>query len=152
MKRTASLRRQHDAALAIVQQIVTMTEAMDAAPRRDQAYDITILLAKLTGLLRIHFTQEDHMLYPSLMASGAEHVANTAQQFFNEMGQIGPVFTAFSEKWCSTSAVLTDFEDFRAESTGLWAALADRIHRENEELYPLADATFGDDYGISNAA
>jgi hypothetical protein len=139
MTRTANLRRQHDGALAIAGEISAIIERMGDEPSRDDAYAATMLLAKLTGVLRIHFAQEDKLLYPSLMASGRGGVAAVARAFVEEMGQIGPAFAAFSEKWRSHGAILAEPALFRTECLALFAALADRIRRENEELYPLAD-------------
>lgn len=139
MVRTANLRRQHDAALTIACEILDVIERMDDAPSHEDAYAATLLLAKLTGLLRIHFAQEDQLLYPSLMAEARGGVAAVARSFFEEMGQIGPAFAAFSEKWRAQGAIAAEPALFRGESRALLAALADRIRRENDELYPLAD-------------
>lgn len=138
--RTASLRRQHDAALAIVAEIVALTERMGPAPDRADAYAATLLLARLTGTLRIHFAQEDRMLYPALMASSHGDTATVARRFAEEMGQIGPAFAAFAERWSRIDALLADPAGFRRESQAIFAALGRRVARENEELYPLAEA------------
>lgn len=139
-QRTARLRHQHDVALALVGEITALIARMGDTPSRADAYQATMLLAKLTGVLRIHFAQEDRMLYPSLMASGRGGVAAVARAFFEEMGQIGPVFVAYSEQWRSIEAILSRPAVFRSESAALFAALGGRIERENRELYPLADA------------
>jgi hemerythrin-like domain-containing protein len=142
--RTASLRRQHDAAITLVLKIEDEVGGWGAVPSRAQAYAATLLLAKLTGLLRIHFAQEDRLLYPSLIASARGGVATVARQFFEEMGQIGPLFDAFAERWRSADAILGDAAGFRREAKALFAALAKRVQRENEILYPLADAQMDD--------
>lgn len=151
MTRTASLRRQHDAALAIAGEIVVLLERVGDKPSRDDAYAVSMLLAKLTGVLRIHFAQEDRMLYPSLMASGRGGVAAVARAFFEEMGQIGPAFADFSEKWRSLGAILAEPARFRSECGAVFMALSDRIERENNELYPLADKLGQDDTGFRAA-
>lgn len=103
------------------------------------AYPIAIDLAKLTGLLRIHFAQEDRSLYPEMMASSSNEVAATAATFQREMGDIGPIFEKFVERWGTSAAIAAAFATFRIEASVLFARLADRIRRENEELYRLAD-------------
>lgn len=135
MGRTATLRRQHDAAVDLVGQII---ERSNGSATLDNAYRIGLLLAKLTGLLRIHFAQEDHSLYPSLLASPAS--ALTARHFMDEMGDLAATFEAFAKRWTSSTAIAADFAGFRRESGAVFAALADRVRRENEELYPLAEA------------
>lgn len=139
MIRTASLRRQHDAALLLAGEIKRLIAELGEAPHADGAFRITLLFAKLTGALRIHFAQEDKLLYPALMASGRGGTAATARRFFEEMGRIGPAFADYVEKWRTSAAILADWKGFRGETEALFAALADRIARENEELYPLAD-------------
>lgn len=140
MSRTKSLRRQHDAASEIVAQISTLTEGLVAKPDRNHAYAVAMALGKLTGLLRIHFAQEDKMLYPALMASPDMDVAGVAKRFFDEMGSIGPAFGAFVQRWNSGDAILANPKGFRDDSGRLFGDLMQRIERENSILYPLADA------------
>ncbi|MEO5866552.1 MAG: hemerythrin domain-containing protein [Sphingomonas sp.] len=145
MTRTSNLRRQHDAAIALVADIQKLVASPGALQTRETAFQVTMLLAKLTGLLRIHFAQEDRVLYPSLMVSGRGGVAATARRFAEEMGQLGPVYAAFAEKWTVTDALLADPDGFRRESTTVFDALANRIERENHELYPMAETRGQDD-------
>jgi len=147
MIRTASLRRQHDAAILLVGEIKQLIAELGDAPHADGAFRITLLFAKLTGALRIHFAQEDKFLYPAMMASGRGGTAATARRFFEEMSRIGPAFADYVEKWRTSAGILADWKGFRCETEALFAALADRIARENAELYPLAD-----DLGEGDAA
>ena len=135
--RTASLRRQHNSALQIVARIQFAITTY-SGPR--DAYAIGIALAKLTGVLRIHFAQEDKTLYPYMMTSTNAEAADLAGRFQHEMGGIGAAFDAFTRRWGSSAAIAADFPAFKAESSAIFAALDHRITRENEELYPLADA------------
>jgi hypothetical protein len=131
------LRRQHDAAEQIVANIAKLSRSeIDAAA----AYQIGLALTKLTGVLRIHFAQEDRSLYPSLMASPDPRVSDIAKQFQREMGGLAPIYEAFADRWKLSSAILADVDGFRRESRSVFTALADRIRRENEELYPLAES------------
>jgi len=138
--RTTSLRRQHDSALQLAGEITAKARQLGQAPARTQALEVTLLLAKLTGLLRIHFAQEDRSLYPTLMASSRGGVAEMARRFFEEMGQIGPAYAAFSAKWSSVDTLVAAPAAFEAECAAIFGALAARIERENNELYPAVDA------------
>lgn len=141
MSRTGNLRRQHDAAIELVKQL---TADMDGpAPTNMQAYKIALNLAKLTGLLRIHFAIEDRTLYPYMEASTHAEAVSTAAAFQNEMGELGAAYSAFAERWDS-AAIAAAFPAFRAEARTVLAALANRIERENTVLYPLADAIGAD--------
>lgn len=141
MGRTANLRRQHDGAMALVGELTARIDRLDpAGTDRVTAAAIVLLLAKLEGLLRIHFAQEDRVLYPSLMRSPDATVADTARRFFDEMGAIGPAFDAYVAEWRAADAVMARPQAFAEASRALFAALGDRIARENGELYPMADA------------
>lgn len=138
--RTANLRRQHDAALQLATEMSGLLASAGAAPAGDAAYRLSMLIARLIGALRIHFAQEDRVLYPMLMASGRGDVAATARRFQEEMGQIGPAVADYGARWASSGAIARDWPRFRDETEALLAALGRRIARENDELYPLADA------------
>ena len=147
MIRTANLRRQHDAAVDLVRQVRSISEA---EPTADRAYRMAVLLAKLTGMLRIHFVQEDKTLYPYMIASANEGAVATAHRFQAEMGGLGAKFDAYAKRWSSSPAILRDYQQFRRESRDIFDALAHRIHRENEELYPLAESI--DPYQVPRTA
>lgn len=136
MARTTMLRRQHDAAVQLVQEI--SASIYKYKDERD-AFAIAMQLAKLAGLLRIHFAQEDRSLYPAMMASPDRLVAATAEAYQAEMGDIGPLFDAYVERWGTSTAIAANFGQFQATTADLFGKLANRIERENDELYHLAD-------------
>jgi hemerythrin-like domain-containing protein len=137
MSRTANLRRQHDAAVTLVTRITERAEALeeDGVP-----YEVGMMLAKLTGTLRIHFAQEDRTLYPHMIASAHPDASATAAAFQAEMGGLSGRFEAFAARWQSATLLAADPSGFRAEAAAVFGALAQRIEREDSQLYPLADA------------
>ena len=137
MSRTANLRRQHDAALELVEKLAADLDG--PPPDKMQSYRMGMTLAKLTGLLRIHFAVEDRTLYPRMISSTHAEAADTAAAFQHEMGELGAVYSAFAERW-NGATIAAAFPSFRAEARALFVALGDRIERENSVLYPLADA------------
>lgn len=138
MIRTDLLRRQHAAASEMVIRIVELIDSY--APDSGDAYRIVTQLAKLNGMLRIHFAQEDHCLYVVMIKSSNPTASCTARAFRSEMGALGDEFEAFMRQWSCSAAIATSFADFRLESWKIFAALDARIERENEQLYPLAEA------------
>lgn len=138
MTKTSILRRQHDAAIDLMGQVQAIADRLNVRPSREDARLLNMSLTKLDELLRIHFAQEDWVLYPALMASGQSEVAEVAQRFFAEIGHIGLLFAEFADHW-STDAIMADMQCFQSDLSALFEALADRIARENEHLYPLAD-------------
>lgn len=137
MSRTTSLRHQHDAAIALVGEIVAASRSIDS---QTDAYRASVLLARLTGLLRIHFAQEDKTLYPYMIASANAAASERAIAFNEEMGGLSAVYEDFAKRWTCSESILNDAKAFRRESGEVFAALGARIVRENEQLYPLADA------------
>lgn len=140
MSRTSALRRQHDAASALASRLQDEIERHRAD--RD-THGISVMLAKLLGLLSIHLAQEDRSLYPAMMASGDERAAAVARRFAEEMGGLAGRLKTFAAHWSSPAAIASNYDDFRQEAGTVLAALGERIERENECLYPLADALFG---------
>ena len=136
MARTAALRAQHDAAEEMIDRIFD-----GIAVYRDErdAYPLSLKLARLAGILRTHFAMEDQILYPLMIESDHRAAAMMARVFRNELGHLGGQFERFIERWASSIAIAGALRQFEYEAGMLFAAVRDRIHRENRDLYPLAE-------------
>jgi iron-sulfur cluster repair protein YtfE (RIC family) len=121
-----------DMAAAIMSLITSYRDEYDAIPIARQ-------LGKLNTLLRVHLAYEDTILYPELIRCGDGKTAALAHLFAEETGAIAPQFEDFVRRWSGPTAIDSMFESFRDEATMLFAALAARIERENDLLYPLAE-------------
>ena len=133
---TDNFRRQHNDLLDLVGQI----QALASPPRSEAAAtEISQILSRLSGKLSIHLAAEDKSLYPRLAASEDITTSQVAKRFQEEMSGLGEAYNAFASKWRAAGAINDDFEGFVTESGQVFAALGDRIARENRELYPLAD-------------
>lgn len=137
MALTDRFRTQHDDLLAIAGQIAPR---LDAAELSKSATAVRDLLSQLMGALKMHLTMEDNSLYPRLLQHQDPEVRKLAKQFMTEMGGIAEVVQAYSAKWSTERKIQEDPETFITETEGLFEALAGRIDRENNQLYPLADA------------
>ena len=137
MSRTANLRRQHDTLLEIVLQLQADIAAEITVSSSRQ---IITRLARLTGVLQMHLAAEDKVLYPAMMASNDKGTSAMARTFSIQMGDLGAAYSEYVERWSDHQKILRDAEAFRKQSAKVFAALGTRIRRENEELYPLADA------------
>lgn len=147
MGRTANLRRQHDAAIELVAEINALAERLE---EKGVPYQLGLLLAKLTGTLRIHFAQEDKTLYPYMIASAHTEAKETAHGFQEEMGGLSRAFAEFSERWNSAGRLAADPAGYRADSRVILDALVDRIRREDALLYSLADTV--EDWQVKKTA
>ena len=136
MAHTDKLRRQQDAA---TQLMAGITGQIGAYCGPDDACGLTLSIAQLVGLLRVHLTVEDEHLYPEMIGSGHAQTAALARRFAREMGGIAERLEEFALRWSSSAAIAPRFDEFCDETRRLFAVIETRIRRENEQLYPLAD-------------
>ncbi len=131
-----AMRRQHDCAEEMAAALLDLTLSY-----RDEYDAIAIArrIGKLNALLRVHFAIEDSTIYPAMMTGPDRHAAALALQFSQEMGELAAGFEDFARRWSGPTVIAALFEEFRDETTAILAALAARMERENDLLYPLAE-------------
>ena len=98
--------------------------------------------------LTAHLHGEDWVLYPRLRASSDPRVAAIADRFSREMAPLTTRYLAYARTWTS-AAMGADWLGFRAATIAILDALAERMAREDRELYACAD---GDYEGARKAA
>jgi hemerythrin-like domain-containing protein len=135
MAATDSFRKQHAELVEIVKQIES---ALVPQKLGADTSAVRPLLSSLIGKLSMHLAMEDNALYPRLKEHANADVRNTATKFITEMSGIKPVVEKYAQKW-SDDAIRKDAPGFCTETRGLFTALADRIKRENTELYAMVD-------------
>ncbi len=136
MRRTESFRQQHQEILQIVKEMAAGLDpqklAKDAGPMRS-------LLSKLVGKVSMHLTMEDNSLYPLLIAGKDAAASQTAKVFQTEMGGIKTTFTAYAQRWPLASDIQAQPAQFVSETKQIFAALGNRIEKEENDLYVKAD-------------
>ncbi len=135
MNAIATLQAQHNALGEMMLRLVNMT---DAFQKPAQAFPITVQLAKLSQLLRLHLATEDEWFYPAMIASDEPVAAALALTYRDDVGGIAEEVEAFLTRWNSSAVIGSGFVAFRAELRALFGKLEARIGREDRELYPLA--------------
>lgn len=90
--------------------------------------------------LALHLAQEDRHVYPALKTHVNPRIAQLAVLFEHEMGDLDQRFRNYIAQW-PTTRVETEWPAFAQETRLLLTALAQRIRREEQELYPLLDGT-----------
>jgi hemerythrin len=136
MNRTTVLRHQH---IIITGCIARLAAMIDEGSERD-ALAINHAIDRLTKMLRIHFRQEDDFFYPELLTSQDLAVAETARAFKAEVGELWQQYEGFAGRWLSRHVIAADFPLFKSEAKVILAAIDDRCRREDEQLFPVADA------------
>ena len=134
MALTSNLRRQHTEILTLVEEI---TAAFKSIPPVFE--EIGELLPELAGKLKIHLAMEDKALYPKLLASKEIQTRQIAENFLNEMGNLKETFEVYHKRWNSVLKIKEQYDRFRQETPLIFNALTERISREDQQLYDLAD-------------
>jgi hemerythrin-like domain-containing protein len=137
MAATDSFREQHNELPAVAGEI---GKTLDPAQRAKDATQARMLLSSLAGKLKVHLAMEDKTLYPRLMQDPDPKLSGLAKRFADEMGGIAEIFGGYMERWPSAEAIQEAPRRFVADTRKLFAALATRIEREDNQLYPLLDA------------
>jgi hemerythrin-like domain-containing protein len=136
MSKTEKLRQQHAELVQIVKEVSSYLVPEKAS---QNAADVSRLLAAFIGKLRVHLAMEDDGLYPTLAKSMDRNVRNIATQFQAEMGNLKPILERYAKKWTTPTAIQSAPQDFCGDTKRLFEALAKRIEKENNELYPMVD-------------
>ncbi len=136
MSNTQRFRDQHDDLLKIASEI---SSHLNVDELSNDASEARLLLSKLLGKLSIHLAMEDKALYPQMLGHSDERVRDKARKFMEEMGGLRGAVNAYKKKWPSALPIQNDPADFISQTKGIFDALANRIERENNELYKMVD-------------
>lgn len=136
MSRIDDLKKAHEELLKIAGEISALLSVDTVPEKSDQ---ISRLLSTLLGKLNFHLMMEDKHLYPDFFKHNDEKVRNTALEFADEMGGIATVIHQYRDKWSCSNAIKENPEDFVSQTSRIFEALAKRIDREDNELYPLVE-------------
>ena len=136
MFKTDIYRKQHDELLAVAGKIAPLLNSNDTTTKTNELLEN---LGELAAKLNTHLTMEDKALYPKLLSSNSEETIKTTNDFIEEMGGIKKVFEGYVSEWANPTAIKTRSDEFITATQGLFAALTQRIDKENTVLYPLAD-------------
>lgn len=131
---TLKLREDHDVLVTLVSDFRHILRQ----PVAPTGIDLVKFRSAFSKELLAHLTREDWLLYPSLLQSSDKLISGTAQRFIDEMGGLLATYKTWSGEW-PTERVIADWQIFVTETSALLDALAQRIDRENNELYPLVE-------------
>lgn len=135
MAATEKYRHQHAELVDIVGRI---QQKLDPQTLASDPKEVRTLLSTLFGKLTMHLAMEDAALYPRMEKHNDAKTRDTAKKFIAEMAGVKPAVESFSRKW-TEAEIRANAAQFCADTKKLFGVLADRIQRENTQLYPLAD-------------
>ena len=119
-----------------------------SAPAPAEPVALFHLRRNFSQKLSAHRPGEDWVLYPRLRASKDARVAAIAERFSREMAPLTTRYLAYARTWTS-AAIGADWIGFRAATLAMLDALAERMEREDRELYACVE---GDCEGALKAA
>ena len=125
--------RQHRE-LAIQSQ--TLRAALRGPALENRAGEVRAQLSRFAGTLSVHLAMEDKQLYPLLANDERPSVADAAKRFALEMLPLASEVKDHSSRW-QTKNIREDATSFVSSTTALLDRLAQRMSREEAELYPF---------------
>ena len=135
MSRTQTFRRQHGELQRIAAEL-TKLALVPGTP----AESIRATLGRFVGKLRVHARMETDALYPRLMTHEDAEIRRRSERLHAELGPLYGLVDEFVERWGTAEAIDQRRIRFRIDLARMLAKLGWRMRRENEELYPMADA------------
>ena len=129
----SELREEHR---AIGEQAEAMLRIV-AAPVADAAA-VARLRWKLAQALLDHTAHEEAPVYDHILAFGDAAAAAAARRCRGEYGTLGAAFARYIADW-PVDRINRHWDEFRADTEVMMAAIAIRIAVEDDELYPLAE-------------
>lgn len=105
----------------------------------DDAQSARTILSRLVGLLQVHFTAEDKVLYPKLMENEDPAVRRMARRFVREMGGMANTMADYASRWPNAKSIQDDADRFTRETTELLDALELRVRSEESALFEMLE-------------
>jgi len=102
------------------------------------ASDIAKAISRLAGVLKIHLSNEDKYLYPSMMNSSNPELQKKAQAYQTEMGGLSNEFMNFKDNYNTATKVKQNKENAKKDISAVCKKISERIKHEDTDLYPLA--------------
>jgi hypothetical protein len=134
MSELMKLRQDHAELARMFRQLERIIEQPQAPSQLELFEFRRIMMQTLIGHLKL----EDWALYPRLMDSGDQEIADAGRFFKEEMGGLAPAFLGYCEKW-TANTIAADWSSYCSDTRALLDALTDRLSRENRELLPLLE-------------
>lgn len=135
-RRSRAFRAQHRELLALV---YGLRDLLDVAGLEADATRARTLLAMLAGKLRVHLSMEDKAFFARLPQHKSASVRELASALMADMNAIHAAFEAYFARWPTAQAIQANAPQFVSETQQIFEALATRIHREHDLLFPALD-------------
>ena len=132
-----NLRSDHMEILSIIAEIQRFLEPETV---KQKAAAVQSLVARLTQKTLSHLLLEDKFFCQEMLISTHDETRNLAQQHIAHMGSMATQLKDYIQTWQCEDDMRLLPERFCAESKTLLNFLQQRINREEQVLYPKAEA------------
>ena len=123
---------QHESIRKQITQILALIKLNDLNANASQ---IALEINHLAGVIKIHLTTEDKLLYPKLMEHSDESIRRLTVDYQKEMGNLMNVFTEFKTKYNTKTKIIDHPTDFIKEFDLIVQQLNKRMDKEEKGLY-----------------
>lgn len=131
-----NLKEQHK---TIHELILEMDKQVDSRDIETNSQEVAINISKLAGILKIHLSSEDKFLYPRLKEAKDLKVQELATKYDAEMGDLSQAYIDFKGKYNTRIKINADINGFKKEYNDVIKLLKERLMKEDNDLYPMAE-------------
>ena len=136
MNRLDQLKNQHKS----INTLIVETKALLSTLDDDKSQQLIAKnISQLAGILKIHLGNEDRFLYPAFMKSTDIKLRTKADKYITEMGDLSAVFTEFKNQYNTSSKIKNNLTVAKKDIETVFSAVEKRIHKEDHDLYILAE-------------
>jgi len=136
MRNLDQLKRQHLEIYEVLNETKTLIKK-EKFEENSQA--IAKNINNIAGKLQVHLSNEDRFLYPAFLNSDRIELKTKAQAYTDEMGDLSNIYTTFKSKYNTRSKIMANTKSFVTDSDKVFKAIEKRIHKEDHDLYKIAE-------------
>jgi len=97
------------------------------------------LFQRFTNKVKSHLTLEANSLYASLLSHTDSEINATAGRFLENSRELERIFANYQKQWCRQGVNVRGNADFIRETHGIFDLIIERIDKETEQFFPLAN-------------
>ena len=133
---TENMRKQHEESIRLIKEISTY---LTVASLDVNAQNVRLLLSTFIGKANVHRASEDNSLYPKLLNHESQELRVLAKKYYEGFISTKDVLSNYSTRWVSATKIKDNPDEFIKDTKGIFNKILDRIDKENNELFALAD-------------
>ena len=126
------LKKQHNNIRQLIQEI---EQELNSGNLDQKAFELSLKISKLSGILVLHLKSEDDYLYPTLKGSENMEMRKTAEQLYLEMGTLSTEFMKYKSTYMSATKIKENVSQFLEDSKKIIMALKKRLDIEDRRIY-----------------